>query len=64
MKLSKILKNINYAGKLKDREITYITHDSRKVKKGTLFIALKGNKSDGHDYIFDAIGCPGGQNSL
>ena len=55
MKLSKILNNINYAGKLKDREITYITHDSRKVKKGTLFIALKGDKSDGHDYIFEAI---------
>ena len=55
MKLSKILNNINYDGKLKEREITYITHDSRKVKEGTLFIALKGNKSDGHDYIFDAI---------
>ena len=55
MKLSKIFYNINFSGKLKDREITYITHDSRKVKDGTLFIALKGSNSDGHDYIFDAI---------
>ena len=55
MKLSEILHNVNYVGNLIDREITYITHDSRKVKNGTLFIALKGNKSDGHDYIFEAI---------
>ena len=55
MKLSKIVCNINYKGISDDREISYITHDSRKVKKGTLFIALKGIQSDGHDYIFDAI---------
>jgi len=55
MKLSKLLYNIRYKGKTDDREISYITHDSRKVKQGTLFIALKGINSDGHDYIFDAI---------
>ena len=55
MKLSEILHNVNYVGYLIERDITYITHDSRKVKNGTLFIALKGNKSDGHDYIFEAI---------
>ena len=55
MKLSRIINNIDYTGKLDDIEISYITHDSRKVKEGTLFIALKGLQSDGHDYIFDAI---------
>ncbi len=30
-------------------------HDSRKVKKGTLFIAIAGDQNDGHDYIFEAI---------
>ena len=55
MKLSKIVSNITYKGKTDDREISYITHDSRKVKEGTLFIALKGIQSDGHDFIFDAI---------
>ena len=25
--------------------------DSRKVKKGDIFIALRGVSSDGHDYI-------------
>ena len=29
--------------------------DSRKVKEGTLFIAIAGQYNDGHDYIFDAI---------
>ncbi len=55
MKLKKIVKNINFSGELDDREILYITNDSRKVKKGTLFIAIAGEKNDGHDYIFDAI---------
>ena len=29
--------------------------DSRKVKKGQIFVALKGHTVDGHDYINDAI---------
>ena len=29
--------------------------DSRKVKKGDTFIALRGISSDGHDYIESAI---------
>ena len=32
-----------------------ITDDSRKVKKGYLFVAVKGLHSDGHDYISEAI---------
>ena len=31
------------------------TFDSRAVKKGMLFIALKGEKADGHDYIPSAL---------
>lgn len=36
-----------------------LQNDSRKVKKGDIFIALKGINGDGHDYIKDAInrGC-------
>ena len=37
------------------REFTRITADSRKVIPGTLFVAVKGYASDGHDYIADAI---------
>ncbi len=32
-----------------------IKTDSRKIKKGDVFVALKGNNYDGHDFICDAI---------
>ena len=35
--------------------ITNITADSRKVEAGSLFLAYPGEKSDGRDYIEDAI---------
>jgi len=38
-----------------DREIHGITYDSRKVKPGYLFVAIKGFKQDGHDYIQQAL---------
>ena len=34
---------------------TGATFDSRQVKPGMLFVALKGEKSDGHDYIPQAL---------
>jgi UDP-N-acetylmuramoyl-L-alanyl-D-glutamate--2,6-diaminopimelate ligase len=37
-----------------DREISGISYDSRKVKPGHLFVAMKGEKADGHDFIEDA----------
>jgi len=55
MKLKSVIKNIKYKGNPDNREILNIAHDSRKVKNGTLFIAIAGEKNDGHDYIFDAI---------
>ena len=30
-------------------------NDSRKVKKGQTFVAIKGLTHDGHDYIYEAI---------
>jgi UDP-N-acetylmuramyl-tripeptide synthetase len=38
-----------------DPEITSIHNNSREVKPGGLFIAIKGFNSDGHDYIEDAL---------
>ena len=55
MNLLKLLNNIDYSGKISDIDISAITHDSRKVKKGSLFIALKGENNDGYQYINDAI---------
>lgn len=40
---------------LKNIEINDIVYDSRKVKKGDLFVAVKGFKSDGHKYIARAF---------
>ena len=55
MNLDKIIKNIDFKGLSDRREISNIAHDSRKIKKGSLFIAIEGENNDGHDYIFDAI---------
>lgn len=38
-----------------DIEIKEITSNSRDAKGGTLFIAIKGFETDGHEYILDAI---------
>ena len=57
MKLSKLLNNIEYEiirGSL-DIDVNDVCYDSRKVKDGSLFFALVGATSDGHDYIDMAI---------
>jgi UDP-N-acetylmuramoyl-L-alanyl-D-glutamate--2,6-diaminopimelate ligase len=38
-----------------DATVTGIAHDSRKVGPGSLFVAIKGANTDGHNYIPDAI---------
>ena len=55
MKLKKIVNNISFKGTPDNREIINIAHDSRKVKNGTLFIAIAGKNMDGHDFIFEAL---------
>jgi len=35
--------------------VSGITFDSRKTQPGTLFVAVKGTQSDGHDYIDSAV---------
>lgn len=37
-----------------DATVTGVTIDSRKVKPGDLFVAFKGERVDGHDYLADA----------
>lgn len=36
---------------LKNIEVTEISTDSRKISKGSLFVAICGARSDGHDFI-------------
>ena len=38
-----------------DREIEGLAYDSREIKEGFLFVALRGHTRDGHDFIRDAI---------
>src|SRR5262245_55654948 len=38
-----------------DAEITTIAYDSRAVRPGSLFVAIKGTYVDGHDYLAQAI---------
>ena len=39
----------------REREVRDIAHDSRKVKPGSLFVAVRGFHSDGHQFISQAI---------
>ncbi|MDO4963700.1 MAG: UDP-N-acetylmuramoyl-tripeptide--D-alanyl-D-alanine ligase [bacterium] len=55
MNLSEIIKCVNGICNIKDQKIKNIVTDTRKLKKGDLFIALKGNNYDGNDYIEEAI---------
>ncbi len=56
MKLKTIIEEINCTIKgSEDIEITGIAYDSRKVKPGYLFVAVKGFETDGHKYIEMAI---------
>ena len=57
MKLSRLLRDVNggdLCGK-PEREITGICSDSRRVGQGSLFVAIPGFQSDGHQYIRQAL---------
>jgi UDP-N-acetylmuramoyl-L-alanyl-D-glutamate--2,6-diaminopimelate ligase len=55
MQLSKLVAGIPaQTYNLKDIEISTIEFDSRKIKTGALYVALKGERFDGHDFIPDA----------
>ena len=55
MKLSEILRNIPCTINGEDKEIRTIEYDSRRVKEGALFVAVRGYQTDGHLYIDKAI---------
>jgi UDP-N-acetylmuramoyl-L-alanyl-D-glutamate--2,6-diaminopimelate ligase len=38
-----------------DRDISGVAYNSQKIKKGYLFVAIKGEVFDGHDFIQDAL---------
>ena len=46
---------LGYNGKVIDAEIGEVSTDSRKIDGRTLFVALKGEKFDGHDFIREVL---------
>jgi len=57
MKIDKILEGIEIVSikGTKNRVISGVEFDSRQVTKDSLFVAVKGYKSNGHDFITSAI---------
>ncbi|HVN56877.1 MAG TPA: UDP-N-acetylmuramoyl-L-alanyl-D-glutamate--2,6-diaminopimelate ligase [Bacteroidales bacterium] len=57
MKLKEIIKDIEILSprRIPDAEISGIVFDSRKVEAGSLFVAVKGTRTDGHEYIESAF---------
>lgn len=58
MKLTELLERLTYTlegAKDIEREIVSIEQDSRKVKAGSLFIAVRGTNVDGHTFIPQVI---------
>lgn len=55
MKLEKLIENLdaNVVGET-DHEIFDITYNSKEVTKGSLFVCIRGENSDGHDFAKDA----------
>ena len=54
MRLSEITREIGYTQIVLPKEevnITGVNIDSRQVKEGDIFIAIKGTQVDGHQYI-------------
>ena len=57
MRLDEVIRGIAIADRRGyfDSEVTGITSDSRRVKPGYLFVAVRGGEQDGHDYIKAAL---------
>ena len=52
-----LLKNLinNLKPNIPSPKIKGISFDSRNIKKGDLFVSIKGNTYDGNDYIKQAV---------
>jgi UDP-N-acetylmuramoyl-L-alanyl-D-glutamate--2,6-diaminopimelate ligase len=57
MRLSELatqLQDASFRGEA-DPKITYASYDSRSVSPGDIFVAITGFKTDGHDYLKEAL---------
>lgn len=58
MELTQLLNSVHVIqviGEVQRRDISSIEYDSRKIKNNSVFVAIKGFKTDGHKFIMDAI---------
>ncbi len=57
MKVTQLLKNvpIKKIVNFRDVEVSVVACDSRSVTDGALFVCLSGQKSDGHEYVEEAV---------
>ncbi|MCM8818506.1 MAG: UDP-N-acetylmuramoyl-L-alanyl-D-glutamate--2,6-diaminopimelate ligase [Candidatus Omnitrophica bacterium] len=57
MKLKELIRDIKKKKvfNLNNFEVEGIAYDSRKIKENYVFVAIKGTKQDGHNFINDAI---------
>src|SRR6266481_5441125 len=57
IRLLKLLRGVETDGAAAhgDLEIAEVAYDSRKVKPGTLFVAIHGEKTDGNEFVADAV---------
>jgi UDP-N-acetylmuramoyl-L-alanyl-D-glutamate--2,6-diaminopimelate ligase len=57
MEIEKIIEGIDIISVTGDRKriIDNISFDSRNISEGSLFVAVRGSKSDGHDYIGNVV---------
>ena len=53
MLLKNLINNLN--SKIGNERISGISLDSRNIKKGDIFVSIKGNRFDGNRYIEQAI---------
>ncbi|GAX62085.1 UDP-N-acetylmuramyl-tripeptide synthase [Candidatus Scalindua japonica] len=59
MKLSTLVHHLNSVETYNfcNTDITGIANDSRKIRPGYLYVAIKGYKTDGHNFIKESIEC-------
>ena len=56
MSINKLLRSLRKDSDKKQKgEVSFICSDSRKARPGCVFVALKGRKTDGHNYLASAI---------
>lgn len=55
MKINEVLKRLNYDFVANNHQILAITDDSTECINNSVFVAIKGNRVDGHDKIDEAI---------